>query len=185
MTIPLQISYRGLDPSDAVSRFIRAKAGRLERFYGRIGGCRVLVEQPHRHHHSGRHFHVRIDLMVPGGELVVEREPALRSRHKDVNVAVSDAFRAARRQLEDYVRGFGSRVKPHAKTPHARVERLFPQEGFGFLEDGGRSIYFHRNSVLHGAFDRLRPGSTVRFCEESGAHGPQASTVELLRAPRT
>ncbi|MGZ6143559.1 MAG: HPF/RaiA family ribosome-associated protein [Myxococcales bacterium] len=104
MLIPLQITYRGMDESDALSAVVRTKVRKLEQFYRHIGGCRVLIEMPHRHKHSGEHVHVRIDLTVPGHELVVEREPTERSRHEDAYVAVTDAFRAARRELQDYVR---------------------------------------------------------------------------------
>ena len=183
MLIPVQITYRDMEESEALSTIIRTKAQKLERYFSRIGGCRVLVEQPHRHHRSGKHFHVRIDLTVPGGELVVEREPALRSRHEDPYVAVTDAFRAARRELQDYVRRRRPYKKVHEGTPHGRVAKLYSAEGFGFIETGdGREIYFDRRSVLHGGFARLAIGSKVRFAEEPGERGPQASTVELVRA---
>ncbi|HUJ24505.1 MAG TPA: HPF/RaiA family ribosome-associated protein [Myxococcales bacterium] len=104
MLVPLQITYRGMKESEALSALVRKKVGALERFYRHIGACRVLFEQPHRHRRSGEHFHVRIDLTVPGDELVVDREPAARERHEDAYVAVGDAFRAARRELQDYIR---------------------------------------------------------------------------------
>lgn len=185
MPIPVQLTYRGMEESEALSTLIHARAQKLEHFYGRISGCRVLVEQPHRHQRSGEHFHVRIDLTVPGGELVVEREPSLRSRHEDAYVAVTDAFRAARRELQDHVRRRRPYKKHHAGTPHGRVGKLYSAEGFGFIEtNDGREIYFDRRSVLHGAFPRLAIGAKVRFAEEPGERGPQASTVELVRARR-
>jgi len=185
MLIPVQITYRDMGESEALSTLIRVRAQRLERYYDRISACRVLVEQPHRHSRSGEHFHVRINLTVPGGELLVEREPTQRSRHEDAYVAVSDAFRAARRKLQDYVRRRRPYKKHHARTPHGRVGKIYSAEGFGFIEtDDGREIYFDRRSVLHGAFPRLAIGAKVRFAEESGESGPQASTVELLRGPR-
>ena len=185
MLIPPQITYRGMEESKALSAVIRSKVQKLERFYGHISACRVLVEQPHLHQRSGGHFHVRIDLTVPGDELVVDREPSLRSRHEDAYVAVTDAFRAARRELQDYVRRRRGFTKLHEGTPHGRVRKLFSAEGFGFLEtDDGREIYFDRRSVLHGAVPRLAIGARVRFAEELGERGSQASTVELVRAPR-
>ncbi len=186
MLIPLQITYREMEESKALSAIVRARAAKLEKFCADLAGCRVLIEKPHRHRRTGAHYHVRIDLTVPGGELVVERAPAQRGRDEDAYVAVSDAFRAARRELQDYVskrRGF---TKTHAPTPHGRVRKLFQAEGFGFIEtDDGRELYFNRKSVLHGAFPRLQIGARVRFVEEPGERGPQASTVELSgqRAP--
>ena len=79
----------------------------------------------------------------------------------------------------------GGFTKRHEPTPNGRVRKLFSAEGFGFIEtDEGREIYFDRRSVLHGAFARLAIGSKVRFAEEPGERGPQASTVELIQRPR-
>jgi len=113
MLIPLQITFRGMEESEALSTLIHTKAIKLERFYRHIGGCRVLLEKPHHHKHSGEHFHVRIALTVPGGELVVEREPASRTRHEDAYAAVNDAFHAARRELQDYIRKRRGDTKRH------------------------------------------------------------------------
>jgi ribosome-associated translation inhibitor RaiA len=104
MQIPMQITFRGLAPSEAVEHDVRTHAGRLERFYDGIVGCRVMIEAPHRHQHQGKLFHVRIDLTVPGGDVVVNREPTAHHAHEDVHVAIRDAFDAARRQLENKAR---------------------------------------------------------------------------------
>ena len=69
-------------------------------------------------------------------------------------------------------------VKRHEAAPQGRVARLFPEEGYGFIESvDGREIYFHRNAVVNGGFERLAVGAAVRFAEASGDKGPQASTV--------
>ncbi len=186
MLIPLQITYRGMKESEALSAVVRTRVGKLEHFYKDISGCRVLVEQPHHHKRSGEHFHVRIDLTVPGGELVVEREPSLRTRHEDAYVAVTDAFRAARRELQDYARRKRGFTKTHAVAFHGRVRKLFSAEDYGFIEAAdGHDVYFHRRSVLHEAFPRLAIGAVVRYVEEPGDDGPQASTVELVRRRTT
>ena len=104
MELPIQITFRGMGPSDAVEARIRERAAGLERFYDRITGCRVVVEAGHRRHHKGRIYHLRVDLTVPGGEIVVKRDPPEHHAHEDVHVAVRDAFDAARRQIEDHVR---------------------------------------------------------------------------------
>jgi len=180
MQIPLQVSFRGMDPSDAVEARVRERAAKLDRFYDRIMGCRVVIESPHRRHHQGKLFHVRIDLTVPGGEFAVTREPAEHHAHEDVFVAVRDAFDALQRQLEDFARRQRGDLKAHAGLPAGRVSRLFPDEGYGFIEAaGGIEIYFHKNSVLDDAFDRMKVGSAVEFVEEQGEKGPQASTVRV------
>ncbi len=132
-----------------------------------------MVEAPHRHHQHGVQFNVRIDITVPGGEVVVKREP-----HTDIYVAIRDAFIAARRQLQSHAKRQRGDVKSHAPQPYGRVSQLFLMDGYGFLTaDDGREIYFHKNSVLNGGFEKLEVGSEVRFAEEQGDQGLQASTV--------
>ncbi len=103
MKLPLEITFRNVTPSDALEADIRAKAEKLDLFYDRVMACRVIVEAPHKHHHKGNTYHVRIDLTVPDGELVVSRDPGQNHAHEDAYVAVRDAFDAARRQLQDYI----------------------------------------------------------------------------------
>jgi len=105
MNRPLQITYRGMGPSEAMSEYIRDHAQKLEQFFDRIVGCHVVVEQPHKHHRRGKHFHVRVDLHVPGKDIVVTRDHSEREAHEDPYMAVSDAFEAARSQLRHYVEG--------------------------------------------------------------------------------
>lgn len=183
MRLPLQISFRNFPPSEAVTRRVRAKVEELERFHPRIMSCRVLIEARHRHHRKGRLYHVRIDLGVPGGEIVVSREHALAHEHEDVHVAIRDAFAAATRKLEDFVRRRRADTKVHEVPLHGRVARLFPQAGYGFLETAeGVDVYFHRHAVVGGDFDDLHVGAEVRFvlAEGEGERGPQASTVQPL-----
>jgi ribosomal subunit interface protein len=101
----LQITFRGMNPSNALSEHIQDNAEKLERFFEGIVGCHVVVEEPHRHHHQGKHFHVRVDLHVPGKSIVVGREHGERQAHEDAYQAVNDAFDAARRQLQHYAEG--------------------------------------------------------------------------------
>lgn len=181
MEFPLQISFHGLAASEAVADQIRERAARLERFYKRIVSCRVVVEVPHRRHHQGRLYHVRIDLTVPGDELVISRESSEDHAHEDVHVAVRDAFDAAQRRLEDHARRQRGAVKVHAARPRARVRTVFGDAGYGFLETfDGRELYFHRDSVIGVDFDQLTVAVEVEFVEVDGDQGPQASIVELV-----
>lgn len=107
MRIPLQITIRDIEHSEALETRIRDKAIQLEEFFDHIISCRVVVEVPHKHH-QGRQFSVRIDIGVPGNEIVVNRDHA-----EDVYVALRDAFDAAKRQLEDYARKLHGDVKTH------------------------------------------------------------------------
>jgi cold shock CspA family protein len=190
-------------PSEAVEAHIREAGQKLDEFCDEIMGCRVLVEIPHQHHRKRKLYHVRIDVTVPGAEFVIKRAPRLltdtptrfrkapddveleESRelskyavHDDIQLSIRDAFDAARRKLQDYARRRRGVLKLHEGSPHARVTKLFPDEGFGFLETAdGREIYFHENSVLDSGFSGLKIGTEVHFVEEPGEKGPQASTV--------
>ena len=177
MELPIQIATRNTTLGASEEEAIRREAKKLETFADRITSCRVMVETPHRRGTEAIQYLVRIDLTLPGRELVVKRQP-----QEQLHTAVQDAFDVAKRQVQDHVRRRRGIVKTHLPADRARVLTLFPWEGYGFLEDHqGREIYFHRNSVLNGAFDRLTKGAEVRFVEEEGNEGPQASTVTLVR----
>ncbi len=113
MQIPVQVTFRNMDSSAAVEANVREKAAKLERYFDRIVSCRVVVESPHRRHHKGKLYHVRIDLGVPGKEIVVNHSGPKNHAHEDVYVAVRDAFNAAARQLEDHARKVRGDVKSH------------------------------------------------------------------------
>lgn len=181
MKLPLQITFRGLESSAALESDIRDKAEKLDRVSPDIMSCRVVVQQHHRHHEEGNLFHVHVDLTVPGREIAVSREHGQHHGHTDPYVAVRDAFDEARRVLEDFERERRQQVKTHLPPARGRIARLNGYEGYGFIETpDGREIYFHKNSVLDGPFDRLSEGQEVRFHEEMGEKGPQASTVQAV-----
>jgi ribosomal subunit interface protein len=170
--------------SEALEANIREKVHKLEQFCDGITACRVVVESRHRNQHKGNLFQVRVDLTIPGRELVASRDQADNHAHEDAYVAVRDAFEAVRRQLDKHVRSNrrGARVHNHVETrpPLGRVKELVPMEDFGrILTSDEREIYFHRNSLVNGDFDRLQIGDSVRFAEEMGDDGPQASSVHL------
>jgi cold shock CspA family protein len=180
MKLPLEIAFENMPHSEAVAEEVRIKADKLNEFCDRIMRCRVVVAVPHKHHQRGNCYQVRIDLTVPGEEIAVNRETPEHLPYKDVGVAIRDAFNAARRKLENYARRRRHDVKSHEPAPRARVARVYAEGGYGFLETSdGREVYFHRNSVLHGRFDALKPGTDVTFVEEAGEKGPQASTVAV------
>jgi cold shock CspA family protein len=180
MQRPLKITARDFPLSEAVEAEIREKAAALDTYYERLSGCEVTVRAPAlKHHHKGGPFLVEIRLTVPGKELIVDHQET-----EEISQAVREAFDAARRQLEDYVRELRGSVKTH-ETRLGRISRLERERGHGFIETGdGREIYFHCNSVLDRAFDRLEVGAQVRFAEEEGEQGPQASSVILTKLPR-
>lgn len=183
MQVPMQIAFLHMEPSEAVKALVEEKVAWLEQSYGRITRCRVVLEAPHRHHRHGNHYQVHLDLSVPGGDIVVNRERPQRDSHQDLYSAIQDAFDAARRQLEEFARRHRREVKDHPPAVQARVCRLLPDADHGFLEAmDGREVYFHRNAVRSGDFGRLEIGSMVTYVETTGERGPQARTVRVSGA---
>lgn len=173
MRIPLQVTVRDIPHSEAIETRIHEKAEKLERFYDRIMSCRVVVDSTQRHKQQGKLYNVRIDMTVPGGELAANRV-----ENEDIYVAIRDAFEAAQRQLQDYARRQRGEVKNHKATLHARVGRVFTEEGYGFLQTpDGREVYFHENAVMSPGFDSLRTGAEVLYEEDEGDEGPRALMV--------
>jgi len=176
MSIPIQITARNFDLPEPFRDKIHKKAEHLEKYYDRIMRCKIVVEVPHRHRHEGALYNVRVDITVPGKEIVIKREP-----HKDIDVAIRDSFDAARRKLEDFARRQRGTVKHHEERPHAVVSALFPAKGYGFLTTAdGTEIYFHEHSILNYEFKHLKLGMEVHFVEEHGEKGPQASSVTVI-----
>lgn len=181
MQIAPQVRFRGMDPSDAVRTAIEKKVAKLEQYCGCITSCRVVVDAPHRHQHKGKIFSVRVDLTLPGKEIVVNRSPGIRHAHEDVYVAVRDAFGAARQKVEQYMLERHRKVKARQSPAHGRIVRIVPESDCGFIETpDGREVYFHRHSLLGKDLESLTEGMEVRFAEETGYKGPQASTVHLV-----
>jgi len=139
MTTPAHTTFRNVPPSEAVAAHIQDEANTLDKYFDRITSCHVMVEAPARHHHHGEPFHIRIELRVPGKELVVAHTPAGRAAveqendgrrrkhheieapHKDVYVAIRDGFRTMRRQLRDYAHCLRGEVKAHQDPCHDEV----------------------------------------------------------------
>lgn len=114
MPADVQITFRGMETSPSVEAQVRRRAEELEQFSDRIAACRVVMEAAHRRQQQGTVYHVRVDLTVPGGTLVVNREPGVDHAHEDLHVAVRDAFDAARRRLQDHMKKLDGRTKQRA-----------------------------------------------------------------------
>ena len=182
MQIPLQISFENSEPSEAIRAVIGQEVERLEKYQHHITGCRVAVVAPSRKHRHGAVYRINILVTIPPHEnIVVSRQPSDDQSHVHVEVAIKSAFSAARRQIEALAQRAGGKVKLHEVEAHGRVLKISAAGDHGFIAtpDGGE-IYFHRNSVIDNAFDRLSIGSEVRFAEELGEKGAQASTVHLI-----
>jgi ribosome-associated translation inhibitor RaiA len=101
MKLPVEVVFKGLPVSDSVRAEVWKRAEALEHHSGRIIRCRAVIGTPHRRHRQGTLYDVRVDVTVPGADLVVDREHRASHAHEDVFVAVRDAFDAMQRLLED------------------------------------------------------------------------------------
>jgi cold shock CspA family protein/ribosome-associated translation inhibitor RaiA len=178
MAATLQIAAPGFELSGSERELIESHAAKLDEFNRRLLACRVTVSVPNRRPQGeAATYNVQIDLTLPGGRLDVRGKP-----EATLVTAVQRAFEAARRRLQDFG-GARRDVRERRKAARGYVSQLFPDAGYGFLRtDDEREIYFDRNAVLDGQFDRLEVGTEVRFSEEAGDHGAQASTVHRAGA---
>jgi cold shock CspA family protein len=184
MQVPLSVSFRGVRKDPMINDLIQTRADKLGRVCNHLMSCRVGVERRQMHQEVGNPYRVRIDMTVsPGHELVVRREPSKGYMHDPLDIVVRDAFNAAERQLQKLVQQQRREVKNHVSAETlAIVHKLFPERGYGFLRTVDRhdEVYFHKNSVLHGGFERLSIGTGVRYTAELGDNGLQASTVQIV-----
>ena len=180
MTFPIKITFRDIDPSPAIEADIRKHAEKLGEFDDRIHWCNVSVEAEGKHQRKGRHYKIVINLGLPGKTITANRAGPRNEARSDIYVAIRDSFSAIGRQVEDHARVRRDEVKSHETPQSGRVVKIFPAEGYGFIETPSGEVYFHRNSVAGGEFDQLTPGQEVRFSEAVGDKGPQATLVRTV-----
>ncbi len=180
MEIPLEITYRNVQATPGLDNLIRSKAAKLEEYCEYITSCRVIVEQPERHQHTGRPYHVRLDIAVPPGHrIAVHHEPRHVEQIDSAETEIRRAFDEAFRKLQELKERQNRHVKSHDRL-EAIVETLQKDDGYGFLRTiDNRHIYFHRNSVSGKEFESLRPGIGVTYLESMGDKGPQATFVRI------
>ena len=115
MDQPVKIDFHGSKPGKALQQFVGRQFDALQHFHGRITSCHVKIAAPGPRHRKGGQFHVAIHVGLPGGqEINVGTTPGIDTRHGDIMFAISDAFRRAKRQLQDESRKMRSDVKTHA-----------------------------------------------------------------------
>lgn len=185
MPVPLEITFKDIDPSSFIESRVRERADRLERFHRAISRCHVAIEAPHRHGRKGTIYSVHITVHVPGAEVVVNRSHGQDHAHEDVYVAIRDSFDAMERRLEDHARRLRGDVKSHEEGLTGHVVRLVPEGRYGFVATSdGQEIYFHADAVVGQGYPDLAVGTAVRLviAEGDGPDGPQASTVQPISA---
>jgi len=177
-----EIIFHGVDRSEWVENYISERLQRLERFAQGITRCHVTLAQEDSKHNKGNRYSVMVEVRVPPQhDLAVKKQKEIRDMPAQLPALINLAFGAIERQLKKTAALRRGEEKAHDGQPHGLVEKLF-EEGYGFIRaaDDHRQVYFHRNSVLHGDFDRLTVGTEVRFSPEEGEDGPQASSVQVV-----
>ena len=175
--LPLQLTIRDLPASAALESLIRKRASKLQQFYNRISSCRIVLEHQKNHQHQGKLYNIRIDVTVPGKELVTTRK-----LNKDIHIAIRESFKAIERQLEEHSRKRHGRVKTHNDILHGFVARVFPLEGYGFIEGtDGHEYYFSVTNINNLALEQLLIGDPVEFISETVSDGRQAHHVLRVR----
>lgn len=186
MQIPAEIAFHNIESSESIEEAIRDHIARLERIYDRMTTCRVRVDQRNQNSSGSIPPVVHIEISVPGGgDIVVAHEAGHLQRKfqaPDLRNAINEAFRIAEMRLAKYKDKLTDRTV--AQTHEAaqeftgQIAEMTPEKDFGFLmtKEGGL-LYFHRNSVLSGSFDRLKRGDDVTYVEDMGDTGPIATKV--------
>ncbi|MFO7655106.1 MAG: HPF/RaiA family ribosome-associated protein [Candidatus Krumholzibacteriia bacterium] len=186
MQVPLELSFRGIENTGDVETLVRDKVEKLEEITDRLISCRVAVERTQESQRSGNPYGIRIEIRVPGSSEIIVRESVDADDSREpLATLVRAGFNTARRQLREAIARQRGQEKLHLTPDKAAVvAKLFPDRDYGFLETlDRREIFFHRNSVLNDDFDRLEVGTGVRFEEEEGEEGPQASSLRIVDKP--
>jgi ribosomal subunit interface protein len=175
MQVPLQITMRNLDHSQAVEERVREKALKLNKFSDKIIACQVVIEQNQAYRQSGNLYNIRIHLSMPRKELIVNR-----NQQENLYLAIREAFVDMARQVEDADTILQGDVKHHSFRIHGEIARLFQDDQFGFIIDanGEKEYYFNANNLVkQHKFDQLKVGMPVAFVEEVGDEGLRASRI--------
>ncbi len=185
MSLPIDVSYRGMEKSAAIEELIQKKAAKLEQVCNEVNSIRVALDVDHKRQRSTTTFRVRLDFNVPPGhELCVKRESTGENAKDDLYQLVRETFDAAKRQAGKLSEKKSGRVKPHPEHEvQAVISKLFHGEDYGFVRTlNERDVYFHRNSVVYGDFEELAVGDGVALEVTQGEKGLQATSLRLIES---
>jgi len=184
MQVAPEIKFHDIDRSEWVENYIVERLQRLERFADGITSCHVTLSQEQASQNKGNRYSVMVEVRIPPNhDLAAKKQKIVHDMHTQLPALINLAFGAIEKQLKKTAQLRRADVKAHDGEPHGLVEKLSP-EGYGFIRSfDNQEVYFHRNSVLHGDFERLTVGTEVRFEPEEGDKGLQASSVQIVAKP--
>lgn len=185
MQVPLELSYKDVPRIGWIDSYVAERVERLDRLSDDIIACRVAIEREQHNHVKGNPYRARVEVTLPQKkDLVADKTGTVENLDVQLRPIIRKAFEAVEKQIQKETARRRGEVKHH-EEPQALVVRLFEKDGYGFIKSpvDGEEYYFHRNAVLHDDFERLNPGTRVRFTAEMGEDGPQASTVQIIDKP--
>jgi ribosomal subunit interface protein len=180
MQVPLQITMRNIEHSEAVEERVSEKANKLNQFSEQLISCSVVVEQNGAHRNNGVLYNVRIHVTMPRKKELI----ANHNERENLYMAIRDAFDDMKRQVEDANRISQGDIKHHSTLLHGEIARLFEDGEFGFITDStGDEYYFNADNLVNHSFEYLRVGMPVQFIEKMGDEGPKACRVSIRKEP--
>ena len=195
-----EITFKGLERTTSIDKLITRGIAKLEQVCNYIISTRITVEQIQTRHRTDNPYRILIEISIRDRpDIVVERlsnkikktvedpdkinsRPVRKrnGREDALPAFIISTFDSARRELEKIIEKQRGAVKVHPQQrAQAMVEKIFRDQEYGFLRaSDGQSVYFNRNSVLHDHWEHLKVGTAVRYTQEVGDKGLQASIVE-------
>jgi len=186
MQVAPEVIFKDVERTPWVEEFVAERLGHLEKFSPDITRCHVTLAREQGSHRKGNRYSVMVEVRMPRQhDLAVRKQKQIRDMQTQLPAVINEAFGAIEKQLKKTMALRRHEEKTHDAEPRGLVEKLFADEGYGFIRtlDGARQFYFHRNSVLHDDFERLAVGTEVRFAPQEGEKGPQASSVQVVATP--
>src|SRR3954469_13818768 len=186
MQVAPEVIFKGIDRSAWVENYVAERLEHLEKFSNEITRCHVTLSREQSSHRKGNRYSVMVEVRVPKQhDLAAKKQKQIRDMQTQLPAVIHEAFGAIETQLKRTVARRRREEKLHDGQPSGIVEKVFADEGYGFIRtpEDDRQFYFHRNSVLHDDFERLAVGVEVRFVPELGDKGPQASSVQVVAKP--
>ena len=186
MQVTPEVIFKGLDRTAWVEGYVAERLQHLEKFSPDITSCHVTLAREQSSQRKGNRYSVMVEVRMPRQhDLAVRKQKDIRDLDTQLPAVINQAFGAIEKQLKKTVALRRHDEKRHEGQPRGIVEKVFADEGYGFLRtlDEDRQLYFHRNSVLHDDFEHLAVGMEVRFTPEQGEQGPQATSIQVLGKP--
>jgi len=178
MQSPVEITFRDIESTEAIESRIKDKVSKCEQHCPRIVSCHVVIEQVKKHQGQGKLYACHITVNVPGDVFVINKH-----RDPDVYVVIRDSFQSMLRLLDGYHQKTGGEEKLHPVEMGGVIDRLYGEDGYGFIKDSsGQEFYFHGNNLHNFDFPSLQECMRVNFIEAMGDEGPQAHRVTVTKS---